>query len=291
MGGAGQRNVSERVRHMEGEVKHHHTYESVGRGFLAQDDPKTSIRSFNYLESDFGLVKRSWEEFKRDFDKMCEEADENTRYKVLYLARHGQGEHNALLLKHGDNVDLKRDPELTSLGVQQGKNNNAGWKEQIKKGIPLPQSLYVSPFTRCLDTMYYTWDGILLNVENSPVEPPLMMEDLREDIDYHTCNQRNVRSYYEKKYPGVIIEAGFTEEDELFTGDDIESLAEHNVRTTRFLDKLFDWDWDSPEPHKFVSVTSHYGTVESFLSTIGHVLFPVGTGDMVPVIVKATRVD
>lgn len=282
--------TNDRIKHMESEgASNHYKYESVGQGFFAQDDPKTSLRNFKYLESDFGLLKPSWQEFKEDIEELNKNADEDTRYKVLFLARHGQGEHNALILKHGDGVDLKRDPELTELGIQQAKNNNIGWKEQIAKGIPLPQALYVSPFTRCLDTMYYTWDGILLNVDNSPVEPPLMMEDLREDIDYHTCNQRNTKSYYKKRFPEVLIENNFTEEDELWSGDDIESLAEHNVRTRRFLDKLFDWDWNSSDPHTYVSVTSHYGTVESFLSTIGHVLFPVGTGDMVPVLVRATR--
>jgi hypothetical protein len=69
-------------------------FSSAGQGFLAQSDPATDVKSFNHLTSDFGVIKPSWQQFDKDFKALQASADRNTRYKLLYLARHGQGMHN-----------------------------------------------------------------------------------------------------------------------------------------------------------------------------------------------------
>ncbi|CAN6670158.1 probable phosphoglycerate mutase Pmu1p [Trichomonascus vanleenenianus] len=278
-------------------------FSNAGHGFLKQSALETDYDSFRYLECDFGLDKPSWTDFKEEFEKLVASADANTRYKVLFLARHGQGWHNYTIEKYSepywdehlcmlygnDEITWGPDPELTELGVNQAKANNREWKNQVTKGVPLPQAFYVSPFTRSIDTMLHTWDGIMLNIEEPQVAPPLVLEDLREDIGIHTCDERNTRSYIAKKYPHLVIEKGLTETDELHSPHVRETLEQHNVRTRRFLNRLFAWDWDTPNPHLYVSVTSHSGTNISFLDVIGHRPFPLETGGMIPVVVKATK--
>lgn len=275
-------------------------------GLLAQDDPRTDDKTFDFIRSDFGLLKSSWADFRGHIDNLIKDQGEHTRYKVLYLARHGQGYHNLAEEEYGkklwDDVLSKQygndkytwgpDPELTEKGINQAKENHKAWEEQKSKGVVLPVVFYASPFTRALDTMQYTWNGILFDTEGSgsSIKPPLVVEDLREDNGVHTCDMRRTKSFIENRFPRVVVEKGFTEQDELWDKDHRETKAEHNQRTLRFLNHLFELDWDSEEPEVYISVTSHSGTINSFLDCIGHRGFSVQTGGMIPVVVKATRV-
>lgn len=330
-------------------------YSDAGRGIFAQSDPSTDDKTFNYLKSDFGLVlDGSWPALKaavRDLNASCLEdyaervdncplggyEEHQVRYKVLFLARHGQGYHNLAIEIYGQkewddywskldgdgNIVWGPDPELTPLGSEQATRNNLAWKKQIEKQIPLPQSFYVSPFTRATDTYHLTWNDIdipkrhrreSISHQSDPRTgarhnstasyestsavlvpasdfPPLVVEDLRETIGVHTCDKRNTRTFIHNRYPKFEFERGFTEEDELWTADYRETPAEQNVRTRRFLDALFESDWDaSPTKRQtYVSVTAHSGVINSFLEVTGHRPFNVSTGGMIPVIVKATR--
>jgi broad specificity phosphatase PhoE len=275
-------------------------FSSAGKGFLSQDDAATNDKTFDHLKCNFGLIKSSWQEFDHDFRALQASADENTRYKVLFLARHGQGFHNYAIeiygqkewdrywsLLDGDGkIVWGPDAELTELGIQQARDNHMGWKKQIVEGIPSPTIYYVSPMTRALDTMQYTWNGIV--EENVP--PPLVIEDLREDYGEHTCDKRRSRSYIHKRFPEVGIESSLTEDDELWKPDWRETHRQHNVRTDRFLQWLFNEDWESPK-HNYVSITSHSGTVNSFLDIMGHRPFQLWPGGMIPVIIRAVRDD
>lgn len=313
-------------------------YTDAGRGIFAQSDPGTDDANFNYLKCDFGLVLNgSWPALKNlmaDLNQSCSEdyaervdtlggyEEHQVRYKVLFLARHGQGYHNLAIEIYGEeewdnywskldgdgNIVWGPDPELTPLGTEQAKRNNIAWKKQIEKQIPLPQSFYVSPFTRATDTYYHTWSDIETTRSNSIVAgrqnsttstssevvslPPLVVEDLRETIGVHTCDKRRSKTFIHDRYPDFAFEKDFTEEDVLWTATHRETPAEQNVRTRRFLDALFENDWDtvpSKRRQSFVSVTAHSGVINSFLEVIGHRPFRIQTGGMIPVLVKAIR--
>lgn len=275
-------------------------FASAGKGFLAQEDPGTDPLEFDPLKNDFGLAKSSWSHFKQDFAALQRAAPENTRYKVLFLARHGQGIHNYAELKYGPEWDAYwamqngdgqltwgPDPELTQLGIEQAKANNVAWKEQIEKDVPLPNTFYVSPFTRALDTMHYTWDNIMLTANK--VDPPLVVEDIREAIGEHTCDKRRTRSFIEQRFARVVPEKSMTEQDDLWTPKR-ETPEEHNVRTLRFLHNLFNHDWEGVDNvDNYVSITAHSGTIKSFLRVVGHRDFDLLPGGMIPVIIRAER--
>lgn len=56
---------------------------------------------------------------------------------------------------------VSADPLLTDLGIQQAYNVNKAWKEEIKFHIPLPESIYSSPFTRAVRTAAITFEDLL----------------------------------------------------------------------------------------------------------------------------------
>lgn len=60
------------------------------------------------------------------------------------------------------------DAQLTPKGIADTQGVNAAWKEQIKAGIPLPQTLYTSPMRRAASTAELTWSDILFTKGNVP---------------------------------------------------------------------------------------------------------------------------
>lgn len=168
-------------------------FSSVGYGIFAQDDPVTNDSKFNYLKSDFGLVLYGgWNALDVKLKQLQDEADRvyrnsnrsvQSKYKVLFVARHGQGYHNLAIEIYGQaawdshwskldgdgNIVWGPDPDLTPLGVEQARRNNIAWKRQIlTKSAPVPAAFFVSPFTRASDTMIYTWADISRADENNP---------------------------------------------------------------------------------------------------------------------------
>jgi broad specificity phosphatase PhoE len=63
-------------------------------------------------------------------------------------------------LLDGDEYGSWVDARLTEKGIDQAKTAHAAWEEQIQKGVPVPQSFYVSPLNRCLATANVTFGGL-----------------------------------------------------------------------------------------------------------------------------------
>lgn len=61
------------------------------------------------------------------------------------------------------------DAVLTPLGEEQAQAANAGWKEQLKDGVPLPQTFYTSPLRRSASTLDITWKDIVLDKGVRPI--------------------------------------------------------------------------------------------------------------------------
>jgi broad specificity phosphatase PhoE len=54
------------------------------------------------------------------------------------------------------------DAELTPVGISQAESANAFWKEEINAGMPPPDKLWCSPFTRAARTCQITFGDILI---------------------------------------------------------------------------------------------------------------------------------
>lgn len=147
--------------------------------------------------------------------------------------------------------------------------------------MPVPDAWIASPLMRCLKTAELEWASLKL-----PGFKPTIKELAREVMGEHTCDRRSSRSAIHTAYPEWPIEEGFTEEDELWQADHRETHAEHDVRTLEFLDQVFEGEGREAS---VLSLTSHSGAIASLMRVIGHREFRLGTGGMVPVLVKATK--
>lgn len=277
-------------------------------GFFVQSDPATDDLNFRYTEANLGRMK-SWDQIQKDLAHLNKNANDNESYKLVICARHGQGFHNMIVEKYsieewnrkwnkfGTDGEIVFGPDamLTELGLDQGKENNCVWKDEIENhGAPLPSKFYVSPLQRSLWTCVLTWKDLRPNHIK-----PVVTENLRETIGQNLCDKRSTKTVINERFGkyDFVFEDGFEEEDLLHTSRR-ETPVEQTVRTSRFCQALFEEEWDRENSkvdrelalkHSFVSTTSHAGTIRSLITVFGHRKFTISTGGMVPIVVKATR--
>lgn len=134
--------------------------------------------------------------------------------------------------------------------------------------------------TRCLRTANLTFSDV--DLPSSSPFVPIVKEFFREGISTHTCDRRNSKTYIQDLFPEFIIESDFTEEDELWSGILAEPSGAQDARSKRVLDDVF-----SKDSNTWLSITSHSGEIRSILRVLGHREFSLGTGAVIPVLVKA----
>ena len=195
--------------------------------------------------------------------------------------------------KEGNGTVTWADAHLTPQGIDEASQNGAYWAQQlaIEGGVPAPNSYYVSPLFRCLQTANLTFGGLNLPSGAAPFVPTTK-ENVREVFGYATATRRSSKTVITNNFPSYKIEQGFTENDELWKPNvwNVELPWNTDKRVKFFLDELFtggDTQGARTE-NMIVSVTSHAGTTDSFLRVIGHRSFPLGTAGVVPVFVKAS---
>lgn len=264
-------------------------------GYFKQESADTDDSKFNYFNEHLGRLK-PWSEILADVEALNSKGDDV--YKLFLLGRHGQGYHNLANSKYGEKawneywlklngdgeIVWGPDPELTELGLAQAADNNYQIKVELKDGLIVPHRFYLSPFRRSVDTLIGTWHGIA----DLQAKKPFIKEDLRETIGVHTCDKRLPRLVIAEKYEskGFEIEDGFVEEDIYFRPDYREQVWEQAIRMNRLFQYIFD---STSREELFVSVTSHLGSIRTQLMVLGHRPFAIGTGGMIPVLVRATK--
>ncbi|KAM7195801.1 Phosphomutase-like protein 3 [Naviculisporaceae sp. PSN 640] len=283
---------------------------STHRGDFIQEDPAINANPPDYTKVEYGLIDSpyptdtfndednltKWQRYTRFINYINRYYKEvNSTYKLLYLSRHGEAWHNVATSYYGskcwdcywsqqdgNGTTTWRDAELTPKGVAQVGESNKFWAETVPAaGIPFPGSFYVSPMARTLATANLTFGSIL------PVFAPTVKETLRETINQCTCAWRHPKSWIHERYPSYLFEPGFAEEDQLFTGESIESASAQSARVRRFLDDIF-----LNDKNTFVSVVTHGVNVGPMLEIIGHPnpKFNLTTGQSIAVLVKADKV-
>ncbi|KAF2787375.1 phosphoglycerate mutase-like protein [Melanomma pulvis-pyrius CBS 109.77] len=285
-------------------------YDTI-KGYFMQSEDDTDSSKFDFRKQNFGLIDREygteeagvdeaklhWQSFEKYVESLNEKSEEGVQYKVLFLGRHGQGWHNVAETKYGtaawdcywsllDGADgiTWSDALLTDLGQDQARDVNELWKSLLPKGIPAPETYYVSPLTRTIETADLSFKGLELP-EDRPYAP-IGKELLREALGVHTCDRRSTASHIRSAFPHVALEPGFSEEDPLWEADYREPRSARKYRLAQFLDDIFEHDDGA-----FLSLTSHSGAIASVLEAIGHRTFALQTGGVIPVFVKAERVN
>ncbi|KAJ5390481.1 phosphoglycerate mutase [Penicillium cataractarum] len=276
-------------------------------GYFLQDEPTTDPDTFDYSAQNFGLIPKEydsgianshetqWQRFSRHITHLNETASPQTKYKVLFLGRHGEGVHNVAERRYGtkawdeywslldgDEYGTWLDAHLTEVGIAQAQTAHDTWARQLETGIPAPQSYYVSPLHRCCQTAQVTFEGLDMPLVN-PFQP-LVKELLRETMGEHTCDRRSTKSAIAADFPRYRFEPRFTEEDELWDPKVREADGHRDRRLLDLLNDIF-----ATDENVFLSLTAHSGAITSILSVIGHRKFSLATGAVIPVVVKAEK--
>jgi len=176
------------------------------------------------------------------------------------------------------------DANLTSTGQDQALAVNKLWTHQLPNGIPAPETYYVSPLTRTIETADLSFNNLPLP-KDKPYRP-YIKELLREALGVHTCDRRSTKTHITNTFPQVSFEPGFEEQDTLWEKDYREPSSARRYRLAMFLDDVFETDGNV-----WLSLTSHSGAIASILEAVGHRKFALQTGGVIPVVVKAERVD
>ncbi|KAI9798733.1 MAG: hypothetical protein M1825_005015 [Sarcosagium campestre] len=282
-------------------------------GFFHQDVIETDPVTFRYEDWSFGLIDRpyptdpsydphgsksQWQRFAHYVEDLQARSDAAEQYKVLFLGRHGQGVHNVAeafygtknwdcywSLQAGDGTYNWTDPLLTPTGIKQVETARLAWTRGLAGDkMPPPQSYYVSPLSRCLETARITFSELELPSDR-PYQP-LVKEQLRETIGAHTCDKRSSLTFLREKFPTANFEPGFADDDPLWLPRLRETPAATAARLKLLLQDIFENDG-----HVWLSLTSHGGAIAGILRAIGHREFVLPTGGVIPVFVRAQRID
>ncbi|KAK2741741.1 hypothetical protein FQN55_008241 [Onygenales sp. PD_40] len=287
-----------------------HLEYSTVPGYFLQDDPATDPAEFDYTSA-FGLInqtydtdcdfdpdnkKTQWQRFDHKLQSLNRHAP-HTKYKLLYMGRHGEGYHNVAeqfygtelwdchwSLLDGNGTSNWADAHLTDKGIGQAQVARDTWIAQMKNHIPLPESYYVSPLDRCLQTANATFSE--LELPRNQAFKPVVKELLRETLGIHTCDRRSSKSYIHTTYPSYRFEPHFAEEDPLWDAELRESNSARNARLKQLLDDIFRHDWNK---NTYISLTAHSGAITSILEVVGHREFGLSTGGVIPVLVRVER--
>ncbi|KAJ5643524.1 uncharacterized protein N7484_006031 [Penicillium longicatenatum] len=275
---------------------------STVTGFFLQDEPDTDPATFDYVESNFGLILHEeaplhtqWQKFIQSINELNNLGEGSVQYKVLFLGRHGEGVHNVAEKRYGkaawdsywslldgDQYGNWVDARLTDLGRSQARTAHDTWETQFTNGIPAPQSYYVSPLHRTCETAEITFKG--LDMPLTDPFRPMIKELLRETLGEHTCDRRSKASEIGAEFPEYQFELGFSEDDLLWDAHSRETNEERNERLARLLNDIF-----ASDENVILSLTAHSGAIASILKVVGHRDFPLQTGAVIPVVVQAER--
>ncbi|ODV81124.1 phosphoglycerate mutase [Suhomyces tanzawaensis NRRL Y-17324] len=255
---------------------------------------------FLYFDEHFGVIG-GWDEVVSNLRHLNKTAPETERYKILFIASSGHGYHDLAREKYGkaawSNNWLKKngdgtivwgpDPLLTDLGISQARKIRDQWEvERLNNSakdpnLIMPGEWVVSPLRRSIDTLIHTWDG-LVDLEKAN---PFISENLRETIGINTCSKRSPRSEIFDSYHKLGFRNDELEANDIYYKDDYrETVVEHTLRINKELQEIFFYKKD------IISITSHSCSIRAQLLALGHRAFSVGTGGMIPVFVKATKI-
>lgn len=238
---------------------------------------------------------QDWPRFAEYVRALNRDAPDGVRYKVLYLTRHGVGYHNQKsvevgveawdthwALLNGDGVNYWFDSYLAPEGEAQAGALSTFYDELFTQyGVPLPDTVYTSPLSRCLQTTDLAYRGIL----PAPFRA-VIKENLRERWTGHTCDRRRTRTHIGEHWAdkGYVFEDGFTEGDPL-GWDQHETDADHVRRKQAALDDL----WTDDEG-QFLLVVCHSFAIRSIQMLLGLTPFRVKEGSSMAMLIKGDKI-
>lgn len=114
----------------------------------------------------------------------------------------------------------------------------------------------------------------------------MVQEWWRERSGKHICDKRSPVSQVRQDFSGFVFDPSMADDDEYYEPDIRETRAQLDERVRAGLSYIFDSD-----PSLFVSITSHSGLIKGILRVTNHREFDLQPAGLIPIIVKATKVD
>ncbi|CCF57948.1 hypothetical protein KAFR_0D03000 [Kazachstania africana CBS 2517] len=282
-------------------------FEALPGYFAAFPDRNTKEVDSSKIDHNKLVNQDSW---KQLYNSLPSDTD-RTHYKLLVLARHGQGYHNAAIERYGqkewdrywsflngDEHGMWLDSKLTPVGKKQVTQTGSDFLAPLIEDIGiLPQAFFSSPMRRCLETFLESWNQVFerenMNNDNINVK---VIENIRETLGEHPCDLRvphsdAVGEYQDfKTNSGTMVqwnyEMGYPEEDQLYKPDHRETIQEMDERLHDGLSQIFN---QLTIDDKFVSITCHAGVIQSILRNLKHPdVKNLNTGKTVCVVVKVS---
>ncbi|KAH6682248.1 putative phosphoglycerate mutase [Plectosphaerella plurivora] len=248
----------------------------------------------NVSQSTSDDSKTSWELLADHVARLNQAASGSTKYKVLFVTRHGQGYHNTMEAKvgteawdnhwsklDGDGTVVWADAKIDPNGIVQAAELSAIWSNvATNEKLPLPPSIYTSPLARCLETTRRVLSATYQ--EQGAEFRPVIKELLRERLTDHTCDRRSSLSWIQANYPDYVVEPGFSEEDTLWSSTRYETMEEHVARKQKVLEDIFNTD-----DNGFVALVAHSMAISAILGVLREENIRVRAGSTIVLFVKA----
>ncbi|SCV16800.1 related to Probable phosphomutase PMU1 [Nakaseomyces glabratus] len=226
------------------------------KGYSARDTPETR---HNATELDFLAFDDQFTTWKQLYQAIPKDTDTHS-YKLLVLARHGEGYHNAAEARYGEKAWNEYWSKLE--GDQE-------WEPVFSTHRP---------------------SNATVNVK--------VIEYLRETLGVHTCDERVSHSqalseYQDHRYNNSDVTVHFdypgnySEKDQLWYPDHRETKAEMDRRTRIGLREMFS---SVNTTDKVISLTCHSGVIASVLRNIKHpAIDHLQTGKLVYAVVELSK--
>ncbi|KAJ6559824.1 phosphoglycerate mutase-like protein [Mycena capillaripes] len=240
-----------------------------------------------------GLIDDSpdrWSSLSARITQLNMTAEKDTAFKLVFFIRHGQAIHDLGKSKYGNEawdaywslidgdgeLTWGRDPELTDAGRAHAAIIRDAWTAEIQAGLPGPESLYCSPLRRAMETHEIVFGSLV-----PPDQRTMLIDRCRRLRGGHTCDRRRSRAEILSAFPSFAVEADFTEEDELWQRDGVETSEDMSEQARIVLDRIF------RDPATYISVTAHGRIIEGFMRCLGVPSGAPPIGGIYSVLIKA----
>lgn len=245
------------------------------------------------------------------------EDTEDKEYKLLLVARHGQGYHNQAIKRYGEKMWREKwsilegdeygewlDSKLTAVGQTQVSDTGEYVLSPIIDQLGFFPHIFISsPMRRCLETFIGSWSHVLSKEEykvtgiDDKVVNVEIYENLRETLNSHPCNKRIEHSKVVKEYQDYQLASGhvlhwqyedcYVEKDALWKSDWIEEDRVMDNRIDQAMKEIME---ECPREKRFISITCHSKVIESLLRVTEHpAVHKLDTAKVVGLVVELQR--
>ncbi|KAJ7815792.1 phosphoglycerate mutase [Mycena olivaceomarginata] len=198
-----------------------------------------------------GLIDDSpdrWSSLRARIAQLNTTGEKDTAFKLVFFTRHGQAIYDLGKSKYGNEawdtywslIDGDEeliwgcDPGLTDAGKAHAAMIRDAWTAEIQAGLPIPESLYCSPLRRALETHDIIFGSLV-----PPDQRIMLIDRCRRLCGGHTCDRRRSRTEILSTFPSSAVEADFTEDEELWQRDGIETSEDVSEQARIVLDRIF----------------------------------------------------